>query len=702
MPYPWEDEYEQPGPVSLEEEEGLLYKNWVRTGGKGSIEQWRSLGSPLIFRGEVTPSPSDEVIGEKPTDAEYQKVIDLINRYAVVLGLGENFRDLAWARKMGMVNVRGALRGLQTDIGRGGPSFWTTEEETDERVSAEILAVLEAEAGITSPGGNGEAGFPPYPTEDPPEGYVWALNDVNEWAPILDPYYEPPTEPGPAGEYIEDDYGRRAYWTGTTYDHPPDWAVDPDTLETGYVPPTPPISDYQQQMLDLQQQEFEWRKEQDGQLTPWQEEQLRLSRERLAQEQQQFGELSAWQESQIGFEERARELDEQELAWRKEQFGELSAWQEQQLALSREELETEQRQFEELSAWQEAQIGLEQQQFGLEQQQFGELSAWQQAQMGLEQKEQDWRERQFGELSAWQEEQLGLARDELALEQKNYLAGLAAQPHSWLEYSMAAGEQPAIQPWMLPLQSGDYSQFANIGGGTMPLQLPVGQSQTGGGYQMQGIPQDIGMWQGGGLQGIPQAMQMGQGGGLQDISTQSTGYDMERQKAIWLQQGYTPQEIEQWAATRTDPRGGAGAYRYRPRSEWYGGGRAQARYRQGQRGAGGDLASRPTHGGGTQRPFTPTTGTPYLPQTGTQPLLTQGDMGAWQAGQPIPGWAEPGQMPQLVEPSRQYQARMGPTALGQYAGYEQFTTGIRPEELDFRMWSAAPPGGRNPGLTYRR
>ena len=84
------------------------------------------------------------------------------------------------------------------------------------------------------------------------------------------------------------------------------------------------------------------------------------------------------------------------------------------------------------------------------------------------------------------------------------------------------------------------------------------------------------------------------------------------------------------------------------------------------------------------------------------------------AGQAIPGWQAPqaGQMdgfaqgmaglPQLTRPSRQYQARMGPTALAQYGGYQQARTGARPEETSFRLWSAAPPSGQYQGLRYTR
>jgi hypothetical protein len=66
-------------------------------------------------------------------------------------------------------------------------------------------------------------------------------------------------------------------------------------------------------------------------------------------------------------------------------------------------------------------------------------------------------------------------------------------------------------------------------------------------------------------------------------------------------------------------------------------------------------------------------------------------------GQGMPTMAE---LPSLTTPSTQYQARMGPTAYQQYAGYEQARTGISPTETQFRLWSQAPPSGQFQQLRY--
>ncbi len=87
------------------------------------------------------------------------------------------------------------------------------------------------------------------------------------------------------------------------------------------------------------------------------------------------------------------------------------------------------------------------------------------------------------------------------------------------------------------------------------------------------------------------------------------------------------------------------------------------------------------------------------------PLMGQQYAGT-VAGAPIPGWQGDApslqDLPQLTRPSRQYQARIGPTALQQYQGYQQARTGATPQETDWRLYSAAPPGGTYRGLSYAR
>ena len=71
------------------------------------------------------------------------------------------------------------------------------------------------------------------------------------------------------------------------------------------------------------------------------------------------------------------------------------------------------------------------------------------------QQEQMWRQRQLqqqreiaGEEMGWEKE---MWEQRLGAEREERLATLAAQPMSWLEYAALSGDQPAVQPWMLPL-----------------------------------------------------------------------------------------------------------------------------------------------------------------------------------------------------------------------------------------------------------
>ena len=68
-----------------------------------------------------------------------------------------------------------------------------------------------------------------------------------------------------------------------------------------------------------------------------------------------------------------------------------------------------------------------------------------------------------------------------------------------------------------------------------------------------------------------------------------------------------------------------------------------------------------------------------------------------QAGQPIPGFAgdQPGfgDLPELVRPSQQLLAQLGPSARRGLFEFEQARTGATPEEQAFRLGSVSAPGG---------
>ncbi len=101
--------------------------------------------------------------------------------------------------------------------------------------------------------------------------------------------------------------------------------------------------------------------------------------------------------------------------------------------------------------------------------------------------------------------------------------------------------------------------------------------------------------------------------------------------------------------------------------------------------------------------YAATANTPPVIQPWMLPLMPQEYAGLPQAGEVIPGWTAQNMtgMPDLIPPSGQYMARMGPTAQQQYYGYMQADKAMTPEESRWRLWSMAPPSGRR-GLTQVR
>lgn len=375
------------------------------------------------------------------------------------------------------------------------------------------------------------------------------------------------------------------------------------------------------------------------------------------------------------------------------------------------------------------------------------MTEWQQAQLGLEQQ-------QFGAQQTYQQQQLAFQQQQFqaeqayrtqgaAQEQRNYLANLMANPASWLEYSMAAGQPAVVQPWMLPLMPGQYDLQAGQvipGWPGAPTAAPQGGVQptapTGA-----GIPAQAGLWG-----GTPQVTAPTAPTGAETAAKPYEYYDVATGKPII---GPIPPGVEFTAV----PPGGA-TWQAAEAENLFAAQRSTA------------LAAAPPEQRGTmleaseaRQRIARILGLPYTPETMTDEALTQaiqnadfnpttkasllgvlqefseqaggvvgGGVGAPTGGlapQPTGGTYAPipatqpspatqpfatadlwGQslagMPELTRPSRQYQARMGPTALAQYYGYRQARTGVRPEEEQWRLWSMAPPGGGYQGLTFAR
>jgi len=94
--------------------------------------------------------------------------------------------------------------------------------------------------------------------------------------------------------------------------------------------------------------------------------------------------------------------------------------------------------------------------------------------------------------------------------------------------------------------------------------------------------------------------------------------------------------------------------------------------------------------------------TPVI-QPWMMPLMPS-DYGIMSVGQAIPNWSssDMSQMPNLINPSAQYLARIAPSQQEQYYGYEQARTGATPEDTQWRLWAMGPPSGANRGLVQQR
>lgn len=490
----------------------MVMQPWMPQGALGGTTQGPA---PTPTGGYQFPtSPGIPQPTAQPTtgsDAELQRLVTLINRYHAVLGFQTTF-TLAEAREKGLSYTQSRLKNLESAITREGGPLTIGRVSTEEDVAQEVLEAIEGEMGIILPeeeGGDDEfAPLPGFQQEYYDErGYLWRWDGIQYVQAGYDPAKATDAGAGvgegPSGPSIEDDYGRKAYWTGSTYDYPPYWQIDPVTQEPGYQP--------------------------------------------------------AGTEPQ----------------------------------------------------WRPGELELKQQQ--IEQQQAYQLSQQQQA------------EREYG-------------------------ASLRAQgPGSWLEYAAYTGQQPAVQPWMLPLMPQQYSN------------LQAGQPIPG--------------WQGGVSQGAPQISQgapsLAQWGGS---PTGQVG-DWTKVPAVEIQArgGPFPQTGES-----------ADAY-YARVNTWAAGAGVTA-----------GAAQQQTSGAMYQQlsdiGWSPAALAQHYPELSAQPTQTA------QTAQTT----QPSGLPTLTRPSRQYQARIGPTALQQYYGYQQAQTGATPQETDWRLWSTAPPGGRYQGLSYTR
>lgn len=357
----------------------------------------------------------------------------------------------------------------------------------------------------------------------------------------------------------------------------------------------------------------------------------------------------------------------------------------------------------------------------------GGITAYQQSQIDLQQQQYELDQQQF----AFQQQQ---AAAQLAQQQANYLADLRANPASWIEYSLASGQSPTIQPWMwglLPeelragtgvgqpitgqpaapqLTGGEQYLSAPTAGGTLSPAASLGVEGPLGtlaSLPQQGAPitaaQQAGIQQGQDLYGL------GTSTYVQPNETSYANYvDLARQSKViqdeinqmtqvYVGGAYNSMELPQQQAfdarlkelnnqlnalTPQIQSAYQSAYAAPPAAPYSG---TPAEPLQLQPGAG---FAQPGGPGGEV--LTTPTRTPTA-ATGTN-IFNQG---GYPQGSGF-------NLPQLTTPGPQYYARMGPTAQQQYLGYEQARTGSPLEQTQWQLWSQAPPGGGSFNLSQWR
>ena len=386
----------------------------------------------------------------------------------------------------------------------------------------------------------------------------------------------------------------------------------------------------------------------------------------------------------------------------------ITPYQQEQLDLDNRVLELQQQGMQADQAYRQAQL---EQQLQMFLKPYEQLTLAEQQQFGLDKEKFEWQK------SQWQQQ--------FTQEQQRHLAELAAEPISWLQYSLEAKEPAVVQPWMQPLMFGQYQGMQPgeiIPGSTLPTAptaptaptpptaptLPTAPTQpTAPTGQVVGQP----------------AAPTGMAAPIPPPTDYEAWKDnQETAHRAWIQEiivqlqahwatvpGGVPPEVQQAKIDEL----WAGHYNYDYAGQYA---MLQSDYdqqkwaydqqimRQQQQPTQQQLWQQPT----AQQQAYQQQMTAYGQQQQAYPAQQQAyeqEMAAYaqqqrdyeqQMGKGLTG------MPELLRPSRQYQARMGPTAEQMYYGYEQARTRARPEEQSWRLWSSAPPSGQHPGLTYRR
>ena len=302
-------------------------------------------------------------------------------------------------------------------------------------------------------------------------------------------------------------------------------------------------------------------------------------------------------------------------------------------------------------------------------------------------------------------------------EQQNYLNNLRAQgPTSWIEYSLASGQQPVVQPWMTPLMG--QNQGVDVGTpipGFTPT-APTG-GQTGSAAGLTGGSSGSGLLSSAQMNSLKSQEELNtKMGGRIDytpLNNDLAGYALARQSGFngdynsWMNQtsafrdpfyqqagvgaafGVPPAPVTPSATNEdvTSLPGGTPPQPVNPETNITD---EQELERQRAKQAGNNELLGFANGGIAWGPTNAIIGEkgpemvmPLDQWFGTKPAQTQGGY-------------------ELNNPSLQYLRRMSPSMVGQYQSYQKAQSGRTPEDLNWLMTATAPPSGQNAGLRYAR
>jgi hypothetical protein len=330
------------------------------------------------------------------------------------------------------------------------------------------------------------------------------------------------------------------------------------------------------------------------------------------------------------------------------------------------------------------------------QQQFGYNQSQDAASAAQWQQQFDYQKQQDAADQAYRQQQVQIEKDKS-------LAQLRANPASWLQYSLEAGQTPVVQPWMLPLSPQEYGLKAGMA-------IPGWQGLSKPMDAVNAIPVSSGtppVTTGSGTSGVattPTYTTPPQLSRTSDPTQQRAAIDQVIAGGNFPDPAVRDQMATQWQTNYQNaiknpvvaPAPAPPATEYQPPpldpTQIY----LPPRYEQFAgyaNGTNGPLPYPQQAIVGEQGPELA-----YL-QAGSSvtPLNQTND----QYASTYPALTQ-GQLPWLMSPSRQYQARMSPSSYGQYQGYQQMATGAIPDDTNWMLYNMAPPSGANVGLRYRR